>query len=310
MRRILAAMAIALVCVTARAPDCLADPAIPKLHRVLLVSVDGLRSDLLLRADTPVLRALMKRGSFTMWAQTTAVAVTLPSHVSMLTGVPPARHGVVWNSNLPLAHPVYSAVPTLFELATAAGLSTAMVAGKSKFSALEKPGTLRWSSVPAASAATDEAVADSAVRLIDAYAPQVLFVHLPAVDTAGHESGWGSDTQLAAIATADRCIGRILDALAKRRLLDSTCVLVSSDHGGAGKSHGPDDARSRNIPWIVAGPGVRRNFDLTTDGDLVVRTEDTFGTLCAMLGIVPPATTLGRLVPQILEDSTAVRAGK
>ena len=39
-------------------------------------------------------RALMHRGSFTMWAQTTAVSVTLPSHVSMLTGVPPSMHGI------------------------------------------------------------------------------------------------------------------------------------------------------------------------------------------------------------------------
>jgi predicted AlkP superfamily pyrophosphatase or phosphodiesterase len=306
MRRAFTSLLLALACIAPCLPARVAGAEAPSLRRVLLVSIDGLRPDVLLRADTPVLHALMRRGSFTMWAQTTAVSVTLPSHVSMLTGVPPSTHGIEWNSDLPLKRPIYPAVPTLFELARSAGLSTAMVAGKSKFTALVKPGTLDWAFVPAKGVIGDDIVADTAVRLIESHAPQVLFVHLPGVDSSGHASGWGSDAQLAAAATADRCLGRLLDALDRRRLLDSTCVLVSADHGGAGKSHGPDDPRSRNIPWIIAGPGIRRNFDLTTVADVVVRTEDTFGTLCALLGLSPPARTVGRLVPQVLEaEATA-----
>jgi predicted AlkP superfamily pyrophosphatase or phosphodiesterase len=51
---------------------------LPAIGRVLLVSIDGLRPDALLRADAPVIRGLMKRGSYTFWAQTTDMAVTLP----------------------------------------------------------------------------------------------------------------------------------------------------------------------------------------------------------------------------------------
>jgi predicted AlkP superfamily pyrophosphatase or phosphodiesterase len=270
---------------------------IPQISRVLLISVDGLRPDLALRADAPAIRALMKRGSFSLWAQTTALAVTLPSHVSMLTGVPPSQHGVDWNSALPEKRGVYSAWPTLFEIARRAGYTTAMAAGKPKFTTLAKPGTLDWSFVPDSSITPDLEVTDRAVGWIERSAPQVLFVHLPEVDSAGHGYGWGSPEQLAAIAGADRC--RLLDALEKRGVMDSTLVLVTADHGGAGRNHGPDDPRSRMIPWIAAGPGVRADYDLTGEEKLSVRTEDTFATLAYVLGIASPRPVVGRAVLSI-----------
>lgn len=297
-----------LLIALAPAPDAVASPTrpAPRIARVLLVSIDGLRPDVLLRADAPAIRALMKRGCFTMWAQTVAMAVTLPSHTSMLTGVPPEKHGVLWNDVQSV--PRYPAWPTLFELARSAGYTTAMAAGKPKFSTLARPGSLTWAFVPTGSNASDRAVADTAAAWIGRSSPQVLFVHLPDVDVTGHADGWGSPRQLAAIAEADRCVGRLLDALGRQGLLDSTFVLVTSDHGGAGKTHGPDDPRSRFIPWIAAGPGVRPDYDLTAERDLTVRTEDTFATLGYVLGIKPPRPVDGRPVLQIF--STAPRRSR
>jgi predicted AlkP superfamily pyrophosphatase or phosphodiesterase len=276
-------------------PHPVATP-LPGVRGVVLVSVDGLRPDLVLRAEAPTLRALMARGCFSLWALTTPLAVTLPSHASMLTGVPPATHGIVWNGDRPAGARLHPARPTLFELARWAGYRTAMAAGKSKFVALAVPGTLDRSYVPATSVTTDSTVTDTAVRWIAESAPQVLFVHLPQVDTAGHASGWGSNDQLAAIATADRCIGRLLEALERRHLLDSTVFLVTADHGGAGRSHGPGDPRSLHIPWIIAGPGIRHGVDLTLDAGLVIHTEDSFATLCFVLGIPVTERITGRVV--------------
>ncbi len=272
---------------------------IPKNTRALIVSIDGLRPDALLRADAPNLRALMARGTFTMWARTTDVAVTLPSHVSMLTGVPPKKHGVDWNRDIPT--PIYPKWPTLFDVAHAAGLTTAAAAGKSKFTSLTEPKSLDWSFVTDKTAASDDEVTDEVLQWISASAspPQVLFVHLPGVDSAGHSKGWGSPVQLKAIATADRCIGRILAALESRGVLDSTFVLVSSDHGGQGRSHGANDTRSLTIPWIAAGPGICAGFDLASIAELRVRTEDTFATACWLLGLTAPKPIDGRAVSQI-----------
>jgi len=285
---LLFALALGVVAIGAGAAPRSDPPPVPRVPRVLVVSVDGLRPDALLRAQAPVLRSLMERGSFTMWAATTAVAVTLPSHVSMLTGVTPERHGITWNSDFPGGIPSYPKWPTLFELAKRAGLTTAMVAGKSKFAALARPGSLDHWYAPRRGSVGDAAVADTAVRWIAAYRPRVLFVHLPEGDAVGHAKGWGSEEHERTIERSDRELGRVLQALAMNRLLDSTVVIVSTDHGGAGRSHGAGDVRSRTIPWIACGPGIRRGFDLTLEPGRQVRTEDTFATACAVLGLPLP----------------------
>ena len=299
-------LTLSLLAILVSPPSAQATPhrPIPALSHVVILSVDGLRGDLALRANAPTLRALIAHGSFTVWARTTDLAVTLPSHTSMLTGVPPEKHRVDWNVDRPGRYPAW---PTLFELARLAGYSTAMAAGKSKFHAFQEPGALDWSYVPSVSVVTDASVADTAIAYIALHQPEVLFVHLPSVDTAGHQYGWGSPEQLDAITVADASIGRVLDELREAHLMDSTLVIVSSDHGGAGKSHGGVDPRSRFIPWIAAGPGVCANLDLTTDADLSVRTEDTFATAAYVLGITPPKPVDGKPVMEIFCPSRSAK---
>ncbi|MBI2813721.1 MAG: alkaline phosphatase family protein [Opitutae bacterium] len=260
-------------------------PPIAGIGRVLIIGIDGLRPDRLLLANTPVIRGLMKQGAYSMWMLTVASGNTLPSFTSMLTGVSPAKHGITWNKLLKLQAPEWPARPTLFEMAHQGGYKTAMVAGKSKFRHLDKPGTIDFVSVPAEDRATDQQVVVEAVRLITEMKPDVLFVHLPGVDAAGHAKGWGSPEQLAAIEEADACVGRLLAALETAGTRASTLIMLSSDHGGAGLSHGADDPRSRTIPWIIAGPGVKRGCDLTQVRELVLRIEDTCATACYVLGL-------------------------
>src|SRR5262245_52972596 len=119
-----------------------ADRPVPAVRHAIIISIDGLRPDLMLRAKAPHIQAMLDRASYSLWAKTTPGSITLPSHISMLTGVTPEAHGILWNGDLALKEPVYPNFPTIFELAKRAGLSTAVVAGKVKFSVLDKPGVL------------------------------------------------------------------------------------------------------------------------------------------------------------------------
>lgn len=258
---------------------------IPGIERVLIIGIDGLRPDRLLYANTPVIRGLMKQGAYSMWMQTAVSANTLPSFTSMLTAVAPAKHGITWNKLLKLQTPEWPARPTLFEMAHQGGYKTAMVAGKSKFRHLEKPGTIDFAYTPADTTATDQQVVGEAVRVITENKPDVLFVHLPGVDAAGHAKGWGSPEQLAAIEQADAGVGQLLAALETAGTRSSTLIMLSADHGGAGLTHQAEDVRSRTIPWIAVGPGVKPGYDLTQTRDLLLRTEDTCATACYVLGL-------------------------
>jgi predicted AlkP superfamily pyrophosphatase or phosphodiesterase len=261
---------------------------LPAVKQVVVIIVDGLRPDVLLLADAPTMHGLVRGGAYSFWARTTDLAVTLPSCTSMLTGVVPQKHGITWNGTLPIGKAPYPAVPTVFGMATQAGYVTALVAGKSKFAALAQTGTVTHAVVPTAVKISDEAVAAEAEKVIAQFRPALLCVHFPDVDAAGHAQGWGSPAQLAQITRTDAQIAKVLAALERAGLRDSTVVILSADHGGAGKGHGGDDARSRHIPWVVSGPGVQAGRDLTLDAKLQVRTEDTAATVCWLLGLPLP----------------------
>ena len=269
--------------------------------RVLIVSIDGLRPDVALRANTPNIHQLMKSGSFSFWARTTPLAITLPSHVSMLTGVIPRKHEIEWNKDLPLREPVYPNFPTLFEVAHNKHYTTAMVAGKSKFNVLAKPGTLDWMWVAAESTTDDSQVAEHAVQIIRDHQPQVMFIHFPSTDNVGHSKGWGSLEQLVTVEGADTQLGVVLAVLDELKRKDETFIILTADHGGAGRTHIPDDARSRHIPWIAVGPGVRENIDLTLYADLIINTEDTFATASYVLKLPLDKRLDGKPVKEIFE---------
>jgi predicted AlkP superfamily pyrophosphatase or phosphodiesterase len=265
---------------------------------VLIISIDGLRPDVMLLADAPNIRAMMKAGAYSMYAHTVAEGYTLPAHVSMLTGVLPERHGVTWNDYVEQA---YSNVPTIFELAKRKQLSTAMAVAKMKFIVLARPGTIDVSFVADEDKMNDADVAREAIKIIRGHKPHVMFVHFGDVDVVGHASGWGSVKQREMIERDDKHVGELLGCLRDEKLDVVTLVILTSDHGGHARSHGEGDLPTSLIPWIATGPGVRKDFDLTLLHSRQVQIEDTFATAAAALGIDVPYAVEGKPVESIYQ---------
>jgi predicted AlkP superfamily pyrophosphatase or phosphodiesterase len=278
---------------------------VARVHHAVIFSIDGCRPDVLLRADAPNVRHLMATGAFTMYAETTDIAITLPSHTSMLTGEPPEIHGILWNSDDPPPDgPLHPAVPTIFQIAHDHGLTSGIAASKKKFEALA-PGT-NYDAVSGDAKTVDDAIAaNDAAAIIRDHAPNLLFVHFANDDIVGHAKGWGTPEQIHAIELADAAVGIVLDALRDRGIADDTLVILSADHGGSGLKHGKDDPRSRYIPWICAGPGVRKNYDLTRNRDRTIHTEDTFATACYFLGL-PAGNVQGKPVLEVIQQRDLV----
>jgi predicted AlkP superfamily pyrophosphatase or phosphodiesterase len=108
---------------------------------VLLISIDGLRPDNVLRADelglkVPNLRRFLADGAYATGVTGVLPTVTYPSHTTLLTGVAPAVHGIVANTTFDPLNKNYGGwywyaedikVPTLWDYATKNGISTANV---------------------------------------------------------------------------------------------------------------------------------------------------------------------------------------
>src|SRR6478672_5290400 len=83
----------------ARAADT---PLKPSDRIVVMISVDGLAADYMddPKAEMPTIRALATEGARASSMKAVTPTVTWPNHTTLVTGVMPARHGVVGNNYL------------------------------------------------------------------------------------------------------------------------------------------------------------------------------------------------------------------
>ncbi len=235
----------------------------------------------------PVLMNLLKQGAGTWTAQTISPSVTLPSHTSMLTGVSPKVHKVLWNDWQPEKGLV--TVPTVFGIAKQKGLITALYAGKPKFKHLNIPGTLDSFGIPSYSA---KRVAKVAAQYIVEKKPNLCFIHFADSDGAGHKNGWGSPEQVQAFADEDVALNTVITAIQQAGIAKESVVILSADHGGHDKTHGSKSPEDMNIPWIAWGSRVKPGFTITAP----VTTYDTAATALWLLDIPVPAKWDGKPV--------------
>jgi predicted AlkP superfamily pyrophosphatase or phosphodiesterase len=221
----------------------------------------------------PTLRRFVAQGAFSDGALSSFPSVTYPAHTSMVTGVWPSRHGIVSNRSFdPLDQnreawfwyrEELTAAP-IWELAYDAGYQTALISWPVTVGAratwllvdywraknpedlklvraLSTPGFPQRveQSFPGYTARatspepTDEAGVDVASEVLREGKPALLLLHLLQVDGAQHGHGLWSAQALAAIENADAQIARLIAAVERAGILDSTVFVVASDHGFA-----------------------------------------------------------------------------
>src|ERR1041385_8126053 len=80
---------------------CAAETSLKPSDRiVVMISVDGLAADYLddPKAEMPTIRQLAAEGARASSMKAVTPTVTWPNHTTLVTGVMPARHGVVGNN--------------------------------------------------------------------------------------------------------------------------------------------------------------------------------------------------------------------
>jgi arylsulfatase A-like enzyme len=296
-----AAAAALLLLVAARWEDVPRAGAVT--DHVIIISIDGLRPDAIAAAGARTLQRLLREGARSLTAETVYPSRTLPSHVSMLTGLTPAQHGVTWNRDR-TRELGRVGVPTIFDLARAQGFTTAAFFSKAKLRHLERPGSLDHSQAPVGLTvlpATE--LVEDATRWLRFRRPGLLFVHISEPDIAGHAFGWMGRTYLVAVRRADAAVRRLLEVADATLGRGGYTVIVTADHGGRGHGHGSDHPDDMRIPWIAWGAGVQ-------PGELAgpIRTMDTAATALWLLGVAEPAVFSGVAVAAAYTPSARLRA--
>ncbi len=287
---------------------------------VIIISIDTLRADHLpvygySKVATPNIDSLRADGILfaSAWAH---APLTLPSHVSLLTGTLPGSNNVRNNIGYRFKGDLLATLPGILGTAgyeRGASVSAYVLRGSTGLSGMfdfyddaiaNRPG------IPVGALQRDGDRSRQALETwIDGHvdAPFIAWLHLfephapytppePFASTYPHVPYDGE------IAAADAIVGRFLETLKAKRLYDKALIVLLSDHGEGLGEHGEPEhgvflyRQSIHVPLIVKLPGGDRKGQAV---DQPVGIFDVAPTVLAALGIAIPSSMEGRdvLVP-------------
>jgi predicted AlkP superfamily pyrophosphatase or phosphodiesterase len=282
----------------------------PKLQHAIIITIDGCRPDKLLEASTPNIDEIVQDAAYSWTAQTVLPSRTPEAHASLFTGAPPEVHDFTSPKDEVEAE-------TIFQVFEEAGYKTALVDGKGgriaglevDVSYVKNDVNYRWLGAVQYQPGSEDPLGDirvmeTSIQIFVENRPTLMFVLLPMVDVAGHIYGHRSEEYLQAIEKADQAIGMLVDSLKELEIYDDTLLVIVSDHGMTGTSHGSRDSGDMTIPLIMRGPEVPVG-DL---GDVLI--TDVAPTVTALFGLQAPADAEGIVLfeVQIEEEALPIAA--
>ena len=251
-------------------------------RKVLLIVIDGCRADRLAEAGTPFLDRLAAEGIAYRDCETVYPARTVTCFTSMLTGAPPAVHGMRSNFVPSLGakcESIFDVVPRsrmvgIAHLVDAFGDQVATVTAVMPNEEI------------------DRALCQRAREVVEQEDPDLLVVQTLSVDQTGHVRGSYHDEYLERIEATDRELESLVGWLSEQwGGLDGVTIGVLADHGqgiGIG-GHGHWTEPERIVPCIWWGAGV----PAAPVRDTSVSVMDVAPTLAHRMGVEAPSRSVG-----------------
>jgi predicted AlkP superfamily pyrophosphatase or phosphodiesterase len=272
--------------------------------RVILITIDGLAGYYLSdsNAPLPTLRRMAAEGAVAEGLRVSNPSTTWPNHTSLVTGVHPDQHAVLFNGLLIRGDPgrpvsieaghdksEFVATPTIYDHLHAAGLRTAAINWPCTRGAMslddnlpDTPNGIEFTTprlraelvragILSSSRETvlsrnglspDQVWTAAALHVLRTRPPSLLLLHLLETDVVQHRNGPSSPKAYEALAQADARVAEVLGALGP---YPQTTVLVASDHGFARPFH----LINPNVILRQAGltrPGPRRRAQSVSEG--------------------------------------------
>jgi predicted AlkP superfamily pyrophosphatase or phosphodiesterase len=238
-------------------------------NHVIIISLDGFAGWALDDPSLPVptLRRLAAAGAVAKGMRPVNPTVTWPNHTSMVTGVTPSKHGVLFNGILqrpsgqqPRIEPWRDKkemvrARTLYDAAHERGLTTAQVDWVAILNAptitwefAERPdpkGSIPLELVKAGIMTADDVAAfasrnilyrdyiwtEAAIHILRHHRPNLLLFHLLNLDSTQHRYGPRTPAAMTTMAHLDTQVATIMATLDETKLRERTTVFVVSDHG-------------------------------------------------------------------------------
>ncbi len=277
------------------------------VKHVVIIGFDGLSPDGIENAVTPNFHRMMQEGASTLHARAVLPSSSSTNWASMIMGAGPEQHGITSN-NWERTNFVLPAIvqeddflfPTIFHLIDQQipNAEIGAIYHWDGFGRLFEKKAVDYDVNPA----SEDATAQVASAYIMDKKPTFTFIHFDPIDHAGHEFGHGSLEYYKAVEKGDALLGEVVAAIKKSGMAAETLVIITSDHGGIGKGHGGETLAEVEIPLILWGQAIRKNYTITD----AVYQYDTAATVAYALGIRTPHAWIGRPIKNAFEGISEV----
>ncbi|WP_143305253.1 alkaline phosphatase [Chitinophaga vietnamensis] len=268
------------------------------VKHVILVGMDGFGAYCFPKVDNPNMKQMMKDGAWTLQARSVLPSSSAVNWASMVMGAGPEIHGYTeWDSKKPELPSrmldKYGMFPSIYTLLREQkpNAEIGVIYSWQGIGYLFPKEAVNYA-VPCHD--NDSLATATAVDYIKSKKPDFLFVHFDEPDGTGHNIGHNIPEYFAQVHKNDILLGKILQAVKDAGMWDNTIILLTADHGGIKKGHGGKTMEEMQIPWIMRGPGVRQNKEITGS----VMTFDTAATLAWIFGLKTPQVWIGRPVAE------------
>lgn len=253
-------VALALLVFTS-APWARAEDPAPS---VIVISLDGVRHDYLERGDFPALARMQREGVRAQRLIPPTPASTFPAHVTLATGAPVARHGIVANRFLDPARGEFDysndaswiLAEPLWVAAERQGVRSAVYFWVGSETDWNGWGAT-YRQAPFDARVPESAKVKQILAWLDlppAQRPRLIMSWWHGADSAGHRLGPDAPEIAEDLRAQDRQLGHLLRELDARAVWKRLTLIVVSDHGMAGASREVDlveALRQAKIPGRV-----------------------------------------------------------
>ena len=263
---------------------------------VIVIGLDGWGSWCMEKGECPFIREKMKEGSWTLDKRAVLPSISGANWAAMMNGTPVESSGITNNDPYPTFEPLYltehRAQPTFFHLMKRQrpGEECGVVCEWGDF--LNYADTLcldYWKRIDRP-AENPDAIVEESVKYITEKKPVLCFIHIDALDHMGHAYGQGSDAYYAELPRVDERVRRIVDGVKAAGIYDDSIIMITSDHGHEGHSHGGHSDLEIRTPFVIWGKGVKKDFELT---DTFIQ-YDMAATVAQILGLEVPQSWRGK----------------
>ncbi|MDO9257143.1 MAG: alkaline phosphatase family protein [Bacteroidales bacterium] len=273
---------------------------------VILIGIDGVSAESFQYSNTPVINNLIRQGVISLKTRGVMPSVSAPNWATLLSGAGPEQHGITTNNwsllnqgydpTVKDADGYFPSIFTIIHKQMPKAVTAMFYDWKWLGTYVNKKYISKEQFVEG-----HVMITSVAMNYFKKEKPLFTFIYYGRTDETSQSKGFTTKEYYQDINDIDTEIGKIVDEIKEAGMGKNTTIIITSDHGSVGLGHGSESTVEIEVPWIISGPGIKKNIILESPNDQA----NTAPTIAKILGLKTPPEWIGKPVNDVFVSKTA-----